>query len=674
MPIIAKKQERSERDERLYRIRHSSAHLMAEAVQSLWPGAKLAFGPPIEDGFYYDFLIDHRFSEDDLKKIEDKMKELKKKDVPFICEPIGKDEALSLFSGMGEYLKAEHVETLPADNITLYRDGDFVDLCAGPHVVKTGELKHFKLLHSSASYWRGDEKRESLQRIYGTAWDSEQELKDYLHRLEEAKKRDHRVLGKELRLFEFPELAGPGLPFYLPNGATILQELKDWMWDMHASGSYGHREKQYEPLATPHILKTDAWHTSGHIQNYRENMFLVYSLDELDQGLVGPRDSAKSGQQAVGCCDPDEEGADLLNQSMGTTVEERPGELGSPQRQADERSREAGAHEGLGNYGLKPMNCPGHILMYRVGTKSYRELPKRYFEFGTVYRYERAGTLHGMLRVRSFTQDDAHIFCTPEQYAEEVEAVFDFCCHVLDTFGFEYMIGFKTRGEKRVGSDAIWDLAEDGLRKVLEKRAAGKYYVQEGDATFYGPKVDFIIKDSLGREWQGSTIQLDFNLPERFELEYIGDDGQPHRPVMIHRAILGSFERFFGLLIEEFGGAFPLWLAPQQVRVLPVGSDQLEYARLVAEQLQTAVASRIGGGYRLRAQVDDSSETLGKKIRSGKTEKVPFLIVVGGREVENSTVSVEGYHEGKLPELTSVDALADKLAREIKEKVARRRE
>ena len=657
MPIIAKKQERSERDERLYRIRHSSAHLMAEAVQSLWPDAKLAFGPPIEDGFYYDFLIDHRFSEDDLKKIEDKMKELKKKDVPFICEPIGKDDALSLFSGMGEYLKAEHVETLPPDNITLYRDGDFVDLCAGPHVDKTGELKHFKLLHSSASYWRGDEKRESLQRIYGTAWDSEQELKDYLHRLEEAKKRDHRVLGKELRLFEFPELAGPGLPFYLPNGATILQELKDWMWDMHASGSYGHREKPYEPLATPHILKTDAWHTSGHIQNYRENMFLVYSLDELDQGLIGPRDSARSGQQAVGCCDPEEEGADMVNDAAGAS-----GKVA------------ANEHEGLGNYGLKPMNCPGHILMYRVGTKSYRELPKRYFEFGTVYRYERAGTLHGMLRVRSFTQDDAHIFCTPEQYAEEVEAVFDFCCHVLDTFGFEYMIGFKTRGEKRVGSDAIWDLAEDGLRNVLEKRAAGKYYVQEGDATFYGPKVDFIIKDSLGREWQGSTIQLDFNLPERFELEYIGDDGQPHRPVMIHRAILGSFERFFGLLIEEFGGAFPLWLAPQQVRVLPVGEAQMEYAKQVAGELACSVAGRIGGSYRLRIEVDDSSETLGKKIRNGKTEKVPYLIVVGGREVENTTISVEGYHEGKLPEVATIDSLAVKLAQEIKDKVARRRE
>jgi threonyl-tRNA synthetase len=657
MPIIAKKQERSERDERLYRIRHSFAHLMAEAVQSLWPGAKLAFGPPIEDGFYYDFLIDHRFSEDDLKKIEDKMKELRKRNVPFVCEPIGKDDALSLFSGMGENLKAEHVETLPPDNITLYRDGDFVDLCAGPHVEKTGELKHFKLLHSSASYWRGDEKRESLQRIYGTAWDSEQELKDYLHRLEEAKKRDHRVLGKELRLFEFPELAGPGLPFYLPNGATILQELKDWMWDMHASGSYGHSEKQYEPLATPHILKTDAWHTSGHIQNYRENMFLVYSLDELDQGLIGPRDSAKSGQQAVGCCDPHEEGADMVNSAAGTK-----GHV------------QDNAHEGLGNYGLKPMNCPGHILMYRVGTKSYRELPKRYFEFGTVYRYERAGTLHGMLRVRSFTQDDAHIFCTPEQYAEEVEAVFDFCCHVLDTFGFEYMIGFKTRGEKRVGSDAIWDLAEDGLRKVLEKRAAGKYYVQEGDATFYGPKVDFIIKDSLGREWQGSTIQLDFNLPERFELEYIGDDGQPHRPVMIHRAILGSFERFFGLLIEEFGGAFPLWLAPQQVRVLAVGEGHLDYARQVAGDLAGCVASKIGGGYRLRIDVDESSETLGKKIRSGKTEKVPYLVVVGGREVENCTISVEGYHEGKLPDVTTIDALAEKLAEEIREKVARRRE
>ncbi|MDQ3022947.1 MAG: threonine--tRNA ligase [bacterium] len=665
MPIIAKKQERSERDERLYRIRHSFAHLMAEAVQSLWPGTRLAFGPPIEDGFYYDFLIDHRFSEDDLKKIEDKMKELRKKNAAFVCEPVAKDEALRLFNGMGEYLKAEHVETLPPDAITLYRDGDFVDLCAGPHVESTGELKHFKLLTASGSYWRGDEKRESLQRIYGTAWDTQDELKDYLRRLEEAKKRDHRVLGKELRLFEFPELAGPGLPFYLPHGATILQELKDWMWDLHVSGDYGHRDKGYEPLATPHILKTDAWHTSGHIQNYRENMFMVYSLDELDQGLIGPRDSAKSGQQAVGCCEPDGEGADIANGSFEASNGERPGELSSPQREAG---------EGLGNYGLKPMNCPGHILMYKVGTKSYRDLPVRYFEFGTVYRYERAGTLHGMLRVRSFTQDDAHIFCTQEQYAEEVEAVFDFCCHILDTFGFEYMIGFKTRGEKRVGSDAVWDMAENGLRAVLEKRAAGKYYVQEGDATFYGPKVDFIIRDSLGREWQGSTIQLDFNLPERFELEYVGDDGQNHRPVMIHRAILGSFERFFGLLIEEFGGAYPLWLAPVQLRILPVGEAQLDYAKKLAGELACMVAGKIGGGYRLRVEVDSSSETLGKKIRSGKTSKVPFLVVVGGREAEEGTVSVEGYHEGKLPELTSVDALASKLAEEIKSKIARRRE
>jgi threonyl-tRNA synthetase len=677
MPIIAKQTERSERDERLYRIRHSTAHLMAEAVQSLWPDAKLAFGPPIEDGFYYDFLIDHRFTEEDLRRIEDKMKELRKKDVPFVCEPISKEAALRLFSDMGEYLKAEHVETLPPDAITLYRDGDFVDLCAGPHVDKTGQLKHVKLLTSSASYWRGDEKRESLQRIYGTAWESDDELKDYLRRLEEAKKRDHRVLGKELRLFEFPELAGPGLPFYLPAGATILQELKDWMWDLHFNARYGHADKPYEPLATPHILKTDAWHTSGHIQNYRENMFMVYSLDELDQGLIGKRDAA-SAPPSVGCCtDELGEGADMVNAGVGTEGKvvdlARPGELGSPQSQTGEASAEPGTHEGLGNYGLKPMNCPGHILMYRVGTKSYRELPKRYFEFGTVYRYERAGTLHGMLRVRSFTQDDAHIFCTPEQYAEEAEAVFDFCCHILDTFGFEYMIGFKTRGEKRVGSDEVWDMAEAGLRSVLEKRAAGKYYVQEGDATFYGPKVDFIIKDSLGREWQGSTIQLDFNLPQRFGLEYIGDDGQPHQPVMIHRAILGSFERFFGLLIEEFGGAFPLWLAPVQVRILPVGGDQHAYANSVAQQLKAAVAAKLHD-YTLRIEVDDSHETLGKKIRGGKTAKVPYLVVVGGREVENGTVSIEGYHEGKLAELTEVDALAEKLADEIRRKVARRRE
>ena len=456
MPIIAKQKEKDERDERLHRLRHSAAHLMAEAVVELYPEAKLAFGPAIEDGFYYDFDIEHRFSEDDLRAIEKRMAEIRKRNERFVRSEISKGEAVKFFVSRGEKLKAEHVGTLADGAITLYTDGMFVDLCAGPHCESTGEIKHFRLLTSSGAYWRGDEHRERLQRIYGTAWESEAELKDYLKRIEEAKKRDHRQLGKDLRLFEFPEQAGAGLPFYLPHGAIVLEELKRWMWELHISGAYGHRDKKYLPLATPHILRTEAWHTSGHMQNYRENMFMVYSLDELESGVLTAPAAQASG--------------------------------------------------GIGNYGLKPMNCPGHLMMYNVGTKSYRDLPLRYFEFGTVYRYERAGVLHGMLRVRSFTQDDAHIFCTPEQYEDEVEGVFDFCCHVLDAFGFEYTIGLKTRGVKRLGSDAVWEMAEDGLRRVLDKRAAGKYYVQEGDATFYGPKVDFTIKDSLGRSWQASTI------------------------------------------------------------------------------------------------------------------------------------------------------------------------
>jgi threonyl-tRNA synthetase len=612
MPIVAKQTVETARELRLHTIRHSTAHLMAEAVQALFPGTRLGFGPAIADGFFYDFDTEHRFTEEDLSAIEEKMREIARLGAAFERVEISKAAALALFSGQREKLKAEHVETLHDGTITLYRSGAFTDLCAGPHVATARELQHFKLTAVSGAYWRGDERREQLQRIYGTAWETRDELKEHLRKLEEAKKRDHRVLGKQLELFAFPELAGPGLPFYLPKGALIVEEMKRWIWGLHVHGSYGHPDKPYEPLLTPHILRTDAWYTSGHIQNYRENMFMVYSLDELDQGLLA----------------------------------------------------EGGRGEGLGNYGLKPMNCPGHVMLFGVGTKSYRDLPVRYFEFGTVYRYERAGTLHGMLRVRSFTQDDAHIFCTPETYHAEVLGVFDFCCHVLETFGFEYMVGLKTRGEKRIGTEAIWDLAEDGLRQALEKRAAGKYYVQEGDATFYGPKIDFVIKDSLGREWQGGTIQLDFNLPERFDLTYVDQDGERKRPVMIHRAIQGSFERFFGLLVEEFGGAFPTWLAPVQVRVLPIAQDHHPYARRVAAELR---------GLGFRVELDDGNDTLNKKIRAGKTAKIPYLVVLGGQEAEAGTLTVEGYHDGKLRHLTTVETLAGHLRAEIDAKVARRK-
>ncbi|MBI4705679.1 MAG: threonine--tRNA ligase [Deltaproteobacteria bacterium] len=623
MPIVAKQTEPTEKDRRLHRLRHSAAHLMAEAVQQLWPGTRLAFGPAIADGFYYDFDSEHRFAEEDLAEIERKMRELGRAGAPFVRREIARAEALAFFRGRGERLKAEHVETLPESGITLYESGGFVDLCAGPHVASTAEIQHFKLLAVSGTYWRGDEKREKLQRIYGTAWESAAELAEHLKKLEQARARDHRLLGRQLGLFDFPELAGPGLPFYLPKGALVLNELKSWMWGLHTGGGYGHPDKRYEPLATPHILKTDAWHQSGHIENYRENMFMVYSLDELDQGLVGAAAEQAGGQAGAG-----------------------------------DRT------EGLGNYGLKPMNCPGHVMLYNVGLKSYRDLPLRYFEFGTVYRYERTGVLHGMLRVRSFTQDDAHIFCTPEQYGAEVEGCFDFCCFVLEAFGFDYYVGLKTRPDKRIGSDAIWDMAEAGLRQVLEKRAPGKYYVQEGDAVFYGPKIDFVVRDCMGREWQGGTIQLDFNLPERFAIEYADAKNERRRPVMIHRAILGSFERFFGLLLEEFGGAFPLWLAPVQVRVLPIAEAQLDYGRRVAEEL------RARG---LRVALDQSSEKLGKKIRNGKTDKIPYLIVVGAREAEAGTITVESYFDGKLAGVTTATGLAARMQDEIARKSFRRK-
>jgi len=614
---------------------------MAEAVQALFPGTKLAFGPPVQDGFYYDFDSEHRFIDDDLKMIEAKMRELAKKKSPFVRRSISKSEAVQFFSQQNEKLKAEHVETLKDGEITLYESGGFVDLCAGPHVENTAALEHFKLTNVSGSYWRGDENRERLQRIYGTAWATKDELKSHLTRLEEAKKRDHRVLGKELRLFEFPELAGPGLPFYLPKGAHILQKIKDWMWQLHIAGGYGHPDKTYEPLSTPHILRTDAWKTSGHLENYRENMFMVYSLDELDQGILTREDKTDTGD--AGAEKSDSPATDAAKSEVPLVHAKG---------------------TGLGNYGIKPMNCPGHLMLYNVGTKSYRDLPLRYFEFGTVYRYERAGTLHGMLRVRSFTQDDAHLFCTADSCHDEIEGVFDFCCFILDTFGFDYHVGLKTRPEKRIGTDAIWDMAENGLRAVLEKRAAGKYYVQEGDATFYGPKIDFTIRDCLGREWQGGTIQLDFNLPELFGLEYADADNTRKRPVMIHRAILGSFERFFGLLVEEFGGAFPLWLAPTHVRVLPIGEAQLDYAKTVAADLRAK-------GF--VAEVDGSNDKLGKKIRNGKTSKTPYLVVVGPKEADNHTITVESYHDGTLNGVGTVQALSDRMRDEIDRRVYRRK-
>jgi len=598
MPVIAKKDALTEKETRLYRLRHSAAHIMAQAVCELFPDVKLAIGPPIEDGFYYDFDTPHTFTPEDLEKIEERMREIASEDVPFEKIEMPREEARRFLeeNNAGPY-KLELLDDIAeGEPITFYRSGRFIDLCAGPHIETTGEIKHFKLLKIAGAYWRGVETNPMLQRIYGTAWETEKELKAFLKRLEEAEKRDHRKLGPELQLFAFFEEAGSGLPFYFPKGSVLMNELQKWMYEEH-------EKRGYIPLRTPHLLKIDLWRISGHLENYRENMFLV----------------------------------------------------------KDEENNPNSPIPGV-SYGVKPMNCPGHILIYQSQTRSYRDLPLRYFEFGTVYRFERGGTMHGMLRVRGFTQDDAHIFCTPEQYESEVSAVVDFCIHVLDTFGFEYTIGLKTRPDKRLGSNEIWDMAEGGLEKVLKERGIPFYYGHK-DATFYGPKVDFIIRDCLGREWQASTIQLDFNLPERFQLEYVDLDGKAKRPVMIHRAILGSFERFIGLLVEEFNGAFPLWCAPVQARILPISDDVNEYARSVLDAF-----SKEG----FRVELDARNETLNKKIREATLAKVPYLIVLGKKEAESGKLSVRSYFDGDLGQM-SLPEISARMRKEIDGKVYRRK-
>lgn len=603
MPVIVKPDIDSPEQLELHKLRHSCAHLMAEAVQKLWPDAKLAIGPAIENGFYYDFDLEHRFTDDDLTRIEDTMTTLVKqgKDIKFERTTLSKSDAIKKVTDAGqERYKLPLIERIPeGEEITFYTSGEFFDLCAGPHVENKSDIKHFKLLKISGAYWEGKETNKMLQRIYGTCFASRDELKEYLRAIEEAEKRDHRKLGPMLDLFTFFEEAGPGLVFYLPKGAMALKQLQDWGWQEHM-------KRGYQPLQTPHILKTDAWHTSGHWDNYRENMYQVGSILEYE-------------------------------------------ELMQSDKSADESK--------LDIYGLKPMNCPGHVMCYKANMRSYRDLPLRFCENGTVYRYERAGVLHGMLRVRGFTQDDAHHFCTPEQYEAEIELVMDFCSYTLDAFGFDYMIGFKTKPVKAVGNEALWEMAEAGLKRVLDRRGQ-PYYIQEGDGTFYGPKVDFVIKDSLGRSWQGSTVQLDFNLPNRFNLTYIGEDGKEHQPVMIHRAIYGSFERFFGLLIEEFGGAFPLWLAPVQAMVLPVSDKYYDYAKKVAGQLQAAG---------IRAQADVSGEKLGKMIRTHTTHKVIYLLVVGEKELTDESVAGRHYYLGELGAMP-INHMIERMQEEIKEK------
>ena len=544
-----------DKSQKLEMMRHSASHIMAEAVLSLFPGAKFGIGPAIEDGFYYDFELPKPLTVEDLPAIEAKMKEIVAADLPFASEEKTTKEALKLFAE--QKYKVELIKDLGEEKVTIYSQGGFTDLCRGPHVKTTGEIKAFKLTSVAGAYWRGDEKRPMLQRIYGVAFAKQADLDDYLKRLAEAAKRDHRKLGKELDLFSLHEEAGPGLVYWHPKGATVRQLIEDF-WKAE------HRRRGYDIVYSPHIAKVHLWETSGHWNFYRENMYSPMEIDEIQ-------------------------------------------------------------------YVLKPMNCPFHILMYKTQIRSYRNLPMRYAELGTVYRYERSGVLHGLARVRGFTQDDAHIFCRPDQIEVEVKDVVELAQFMMKSFGFEeYEMMLSTRPEKAVGSEDSWDMATAALRNVLENSKI-KYHLDPGEGVFYGPKIDVKLKDAIGRLWQGPTIQVDFQMPERFDVNYVGEDGQEHRTVMIHRTVLGSMERFFACLTEHYAGAFPVWLAPVQAVVIPIADRHNGYATQLFEVM------RAGD---LRAQLDDRSERMNMKIRDAQLNKIPYMLIVGDKEVENSTVSV----------------------------------
>jgi threonyl-tRNA synthetase len=567
-------------------LRHSSAHVLATAVRQLFPHAKIGFGPPIEDGFYYDFEVPTPFTPDDLQAIEAKMAEVAKADYPFVREEVSRAEALSRFRD--DPLKVERIGDLRDDEvISVYTDGPFVDLCRGPHVPSTGKIKYLKLLHAAGAYWRGDERRQMLQRIYGTAWFSKQDLDQYLHRLEEARKRDHRVIGKQLDLFSIQEDVGPGLIFWHPKGAMLNFQLRRFIEDVIL-------DRGYQLVYTPNVTREQLFLRSGHLPLYAENQFPAMGAGE------------------------------------GESEEVR--------------------------YRVKPMNCPMHILIYASQQRSYRDLPIRLAEIANVYRNERSGTLHGMLRVRGLSMDDAHIFLREDQIEDEIFALLDIVELVLGkTFGLTYRLDLATRPAKKLGTDAMWEIAEKALQGALQRRGL-PFGMDVGGGAFYGPKIDVKFNDAIGREWQGATIQLDYELPERFKLEYTGTDNKPHRPVMIHRAIYGTLERFVGFLIEHFAGAFPLWLSPEQVRVLPIADAQNEAARRVAADLKTAG---------LRAHLDDRSETLNYKIRDAETHKVPYMAVVGQREAESGAVAVRVRGAGNKQVVLPVGEFVAKLKEEV---------
>ena len=551
-----------------HRMRHSAAHIMADAVLQLFPEAKVGIGPPTADGFYYDFEVARPFTPEDLERIEALMRDTIRADVPFIREELSRDAANGMFAG--QPFKREIIADLPAETtLSIYRHGDFTDLCQGPHIASTGEIAAVKLLHTAGAYWRGDENRPMLQRIYGTAFESQEELDAHLERLVEAERRDHRTLGRQLNLFTVHEEIGPGLIVWHPKGGIMRGLIEDYWRDVHY-------RRGYNIVYSPHIGRARLWQTSGHLDFYRDSMYAPMEIDEQE-------------------------------------------------------------------YFLKPMNCPFHIQIYRSSLRSYRELPLRIAELGTVYRYERSGVLHGLMRVRGFTQDDAHIFCLPDQVAGEVGAVLDLTFEMMAAFGFEdYNIMLSTRPDKFVGEPAMWEHATESLRQALASRGLS-YDLDEGGGAFYGPKIDLKITDALGRAWQCTTVQFDFNLPERFDLVFQDDQGSRTRPYMVHRAILGSLERFFGVLVEHYAGAFPLWLAPVQAVVIPIADRHIEYAKQVAGRLRDA-------GFRV--EVDDRSERMNLKIRQAQLQKTPYMLVVGDREADAGAAAVrtrDGENRGAMP-------------------------
>lgn len=585
-------------DSKLYKLRHSAAHVMAQAVLEKFPEGKVAIGPPIEDGFYYDFDLPRPLTPEDLSEIEDRMREIIKNDSPFVREVVSADQAREIFKD--QPYKLELIQGLeeggvddhgnPTDEkqvISIYKDDEFVDLCRGPHVESTGKInpKAFKLMNVAGAYWRGDENNPMLQRIYGTAWKTPKELKKYLWLLEEAKKRDHRKLGRELDLYSFSDEVGAGLVLWHPKGAMVRHIAERFWEDEHLANGY-------DFVYTPHIGKGQLWETSGHLGFYAENMYAPIEIE---------------GQK----------------------------------------------------YYLKPMNCPFHIEIYKSDIRSYRDLPLRYAEKGTVYRYERSGVMHGLMRVRGFTQDDAHHFCAPSQMPEEIDFVLSFSLHILRSFGFDDIKAYlSTRPEKAVGEPERWKDAEAALEAAL-KRSGLPYEIDEGGGAFYGPKIDLKINDALGREWQLSTIQFDFNEPERFDMTFIDEDGQQHRPYMIHRALMGSIERFFGILIEHYGGAFPVWLSPVQVEIIPIADRHNDYARDVAAELKQAG---------LRVEVDDRSDRMNAKIRDAEKQKVPFMLVVGDREMENGQVDVRRRSGERLGAM-DIAAFKELAVKDVEEKV-----